>query len=109
MTRTRLPRFTLRLDEEWIRNMPLDPKIKSETVAEFARKEGDTGSPEVQIALLTRRIQQIATHMRENKQDTHSRRGLVMLVGKRNRLLRYLQKKDRPKYLETIQALGLRK
>lgn len=89
--------------------MPLDTQVKQQTIKEFARKEGDTGSPEVQIALLTRRIQQIAAHMRENKQDTHSRRGLVMLVGKRNRLLRYLQKKDRAKYLETIQALGLRK
>ncbi len=89
--------------------MPLDKEIKGQTIGEFARTEGDTGSPEVQIALLTRRIQQIATHMRENKQDTHSRRGLVILVGKRNRLLRYLQKKNRPKYLETIQALGLRK
>lgn len=89
--------------------MPLDTETKNQTIKDFARAEGDTGSPEVQIALLTRRIQQIAAHMRENKQDTHSRRGLVMLVGKRNRLLRYLQKKDRAKYLETIQALGLRK
>ncbi len=109
MTRTRLPRFTLRLDEEWTRFMPLDTEIKAKTISEFARTEGDTGSPEVQIALLTRRIFQIATHLRENKQDMHSRRGLVILVGKRNRLLRYLQRKDRAKYLETIKALGLRK
>ncbi len=89
--------------------MPLAADIKQETVSQFARSEGDTGSPEVQIALLTRRIQQVATHMRDNTQDRHSRRGLVMMVARRNRLLRYLKKTDRSKYLETIQALGLRK
>ncbi|MEZ6243808.1 MAG: 30S ribosomal protein S15 [Phycisphaerales bacterium] len=89
--------------------MPLAAEIKKQTVTEFARHEGDTGSPEVQIALLTKRIQQVAGHMRDNMQDKHTRRGLVMMVGRRNRLLRYLQKTDRAKYLETIQALGLRK
>ena len=89
--------------------MPLDTETKNQTIKDFARAEGDTGSPEVQIALLTRRIQQIAAHMRENKQDTHNRRGLVMMVGKRNRLLRYLARTDRQRYLDLIGRLGLRK
>lgn len=89
--------------------MPLPPETKSEVIKQFARDDKDTGSPEVQIAILTARIQQIATHLRENKQDKHNRRGLVMMVGKRNRLLRYLKSKNEAKYRETIQALGLRK
>lgn len=89
--------------------MPLAAEEKKQVVGDFARHEGDTGSPEVQIALLTSRIKQVAEHLRENRGDKHNRRGLVMMVGKRNRLLRYLAKKDRPKYLETIQRLGLRK
>ena len=89
--------------------MPLAPEAKQEVIRKFARDEKDTGSPEVQIALLTARIQQIATHLRENKQDNHSRRGLVMMVGKRNRLLRYLKRTNEGSYRETIAALGLRK
>ena len=89
--------------------MPLAPEKKTEVIQKFARDGQDTGSPEVQIAILTSRIQQVATHLRANKQDKHSRRGLVMMVGKRNRLLRYLKKNDEAKYRETIQALGLRK
>ena len=89
--------------------MPLAPEVKQEVIAKFARESGDTGSTEVQIALLTARIQQVAIHLRENKQDVHNRRGLVMMVGKRNRLLRYLKSKNEAKYRETIQALGLRK
>ena len=89
--------------------MAMTAERKTELVRQYAREEGDTGSPEVQIAVLTARIQQIATHLRENKLDKHNRRGLVMMVGKRNRLLRYLKSKDEAKYRETIQALGLRK
>jgi small subunit ribosomal protein S15 len=89
--------------------MPLAPEKKSEVIKNFARDDKDTGSPEVQIAVLTARIQQIATHLRENKLDKHGRRGLVMMVGRRNRLLRYLRSKNEAKYRETIQALGLRK
>lgn len=89
--------------------MPLAPEVKSEIIKQFGREDGDTGSPEVQIALLTARIQQIATHLRENKQDVHNRRGLVLMVGKRNRLLRYLKRTNDASYRETIQALGLRK
>jgi len=89
--------------------MPLESEVKKDTFEKFGRDAQDTGSPEVQIALLTARIKQVATHLRDHKQDKHSRRGLVMMVGRRNRLLRYLQRVDRDKYLETIKALGLRK
>lgn len=89
--------------------MPLPPEEKTQIIKDFARKDGDSGSPEVQIALLTARIKQIATHLRQNKGDAHNRRGLVMMVSKRNRLLRYLAKKDHNAYINTIQRLGLRK
>lgn len=89
--------------------MPLAPDKKQAIIKDFGRDDKDTGSPEVQIALLTARIQQVAVHLRENRQDVHNRRGLVMMVGKRNRLLRYLAKTDNPSYRETIKRLGLRK
>lgn len=89
--------------------MPLPVEEKQQIIKDFARKEGDSGSPEVQIALLTARIKQVATHLRGNKGDVHNRRGLVMMVSKRNRLLRYLSKKDHGAYLELIKKLGLRK
>ena len=89
--------------------MPLNVEEKNQIIKDFAREEGDTGSPEVQVALLTARIKQVAVHLRENKQDTHNRRGLVMMVGKRNRLLRYLARTDRQRYLDLIGRLGLRK
>lgn len=89
--------------------MPLDPEVKAEVIKKFARDESDTGSAEVQIALLTARIKQVAEHMREHKQDTHNRRGLVMMVAKRNRLLRYLRRTDPDLYRKTIGELGLRK
>ena len=89
--------------------MPLPTEQKTQVIKQFARDEKDTGSPEVQIAVLTARIQQIATHLRENKLDQHGRRGLVMMVGRRNRLLRYLKSKNEASYRETIKALGLRK
>jgi len=84
-------------------------ETKSKIVEEFRRDEKDTGSPEVQIAILTRRIQEISEHLKSNAQDFHSRRGLVMMVGKRNRLLRYLARTNREAYLSTIKRLGLRK
>lgn len=89
--------------------MPLAPEKKSDIIKGFARDAKDTGSPEVQIAILTARIQQVATHLRANKQDTHNRRGLVQMVSKRNRLLRYLSRTDNDAYKATIQKLGLRK
>lgn len=89
--------------------MPLATEVKQDVVAKFARQPGDTGSPEVQIALLTARIQQVAAHLRDNRLDVHNRRGLVLMVGKRNRLLRYLKRTNLESYKQTIQALGLRK
>lgn len=89
--------------------MPLAPEKKTEIVKDFAREAKDTGSPEVQIAILTARIQQVAGHLRDNKLDRHSRRGLVQMVSKRNRLLRYLARTKPEVYRETIQRLGLRK
>ncbi|MEQ8769958.1 MAG: 30S ribosomal protein S15 [Phycisphaerales bacterium] len=89
--------------------MPLAPELKESVIKDFARSGSDTGSPEVQIALLTSRIAQIATHLRAHKLDKHNRRGLVMMVSRRNKLLRYLAKTDPDKYRETIKRLGLRK
>lgn len=89
--------------------MSLSKEQTTEIVSKFGSDPNDTGSPAVQIALLTARIQHLAGHIREHRQDLHNRRGLVMMVAKRNRLLRYLQRTDRGRYLSTIQALGLRK
>lgn len=82
---------------------------KAKTVAEFATKEGDVGSSAVQIALLTRRIAELTEHLRAHKHDFHSRRGLLMLVGRRRRLQRYLARKDPETYQKTLARLGLRK
>ncbi len=82
---------------------------KDEIIREHATHEGDTGSPEVQVAVLTRRIQHLTEHMRVHKHDFHSRRGLLKMVGKRRRLLKYLQKKDVERYRALIQRLGLRR
>lgn len=89
--------------------MALHQDVKSEIIAKFARSEGDTGSPEVQIALLTERINQLQDHFNAHKHDHHSRRGLLKLVGQRRRLLAYLRNTDVPRYRELIKALGLRK
>jgi small subunit ribosomal protein S15 len=82
---------------------------KNEIIAKFATHEGDTGSPEVQIALLTQRINHLNEHLKEHKQDNHSRRGLLKMVGKRRGLLDYLKAKDIERYRAIIEALGLRK
>ena len=82
---------------------------KNEIIAKFATHEGDTGSPEVQIALLTYRINHLNEHLKVNKQDNHSRRGLLKMVGKRRGLLDYLKAKDIERYRAVIEALGLRK
>ena len=89
--------------------MALTADTRSQIVGEYQREGKDTGSPEVQIAMLTARIKHLAEHLREHKGDHHSRRGLIMMVGKRNRLLRYLQRTNRESYLELIKKLGLRK
>ncbi len=82
---------------------------KSEIIAKFGRKEGDTGSPEVQIALLTARINHLTEHLKVNKKDHHSRRGLLQMVGKRRGLLDYLKSTDLEKYRKIIAELELRK
>ena len=82
---------------------------KNEVIAKFATHEGDTGSPEVQIALLTQRINHLNDHLKQHKQDNHSRRGLLKMVGKRRGLLDYLKAKDIERYRAIIEALGLRK
>ena len=82
---------------------------KAEVIAQYARAEGDTGSPEVQVALLTARINSLTEHFKEHKKDHHSRRGLLMMVGQRKGLLNYIKAKDIVKYRELIAALGLRK
>jgi small subunit ribosomal protein S15 len=82
---------------------------KDEIIREYATSDGDTGSPEVQVAVLTTRIRHMTEHMREHKHDFHSRRGLLKMVGRRRRLLKYLQKKDVERYRTLIQRLGLRR
>jgi len=82
---------------------------KQQIIADFGRKEGDTGSPEVQIALLTERINHLTEHLKANKQDLHSRRGLLQLVGTRKRLLGYLKNTNLDSYRELIAKLGIRK
>ena len=82
---------------------------KAEVVKKFARSEADTGSPEVQIALLSERISYLTEHFRVHAKDHHSRRGLLMLVSQRRRLLDYLKKKDVKRYRDLIQTLGIRK
>ena len=82
---------------------------KEVVIREHRTHEGDTGSPEVQVAVLTRRIAHLTEHLREHKHDYHSRRGLLKMVGKRRRLLKYLQKKDVERYRSLIATLGLRR
>jgi len=89
--------------------MPLDAATKQEIIAEYGSGPTDTGSPEVQIALLTRRITELTEHLKEHKHDHHSRRGLLILVGQRRRLLQYLTKTDIARYRTIIEKLGLRR
>ena len=89
--------------------MPLAREAKHEIITGYATNEGDTGSPEVQIALLTERIKDLTEHLRSFPKDNHSRRGLLKLVGQRRRLLAYLVKKDNARYRTVIGRLGLRR
>jgi small subunit ribosomal protein S15 len=89
--------------------VPLARETKEAVVADYATKDGDTGSPEVQIALLTERIKELTEHLRRFPRDNHSRRGLLKLVGQRRRLLAYLVRKDNSRYREVIGRLGLRR
>ncbi|WP_084075755.1 30S ribosomal protein S15 [Demequina sp. NBRC 110052] len=89
--------------------MPLDAATKKSIMAEYATAEGDTGSPEVQIALLSHRITELTEHLKEHKHDHHSRRGLLLMVGRRRNLLNYLAKTDIERYRKLIERLGLRR
>ena len=89
--------------------MAMTPEQKKAIIAEYGLKEGDTGSPEVQVALLTFRIKDLTGHFKEHKHDYHSRTGLLKLVGQRRKLLKYLMKTDVQRYRDLIQRLGLRK
>ena len=89
--------------------MALDQETKTRSSSEYATTEGDTGSPEVQVAILTKRIADLTEHLKVHKHDHHSRRGLLLLVGRRRRLLNYLQKKDITRYRSLIERLGLRR
>ena len=89
--------------------MPLDPKIKQKIIDQFATHKGDTGSPEVQAALLTEQIKNLTEHLKEHTHDVHSRRGLLSMVNKRRRLLQYLLKKEEDRYRIVIEKLGLSK
>lgn len=89
--------------------MPLPPEQKQAIIQQHRKHEHDTGSPEVQIALLTARINQLTEHLRVHKKDHHSRRGLLMMVGHRRRLLNYLSHKDVERYRALVAALGLRR
>lgn len=89
--------------------MPLDAATKKQIMTEFAQKEGDTGSPEVQVAMLSRRISDLTEHLKTHKHDHHSRRGLLILVGQRRRLLQYLAKKDIQRFRALVDRLGIRR
>ena len=89
--------------------MVMNAQDKKTVIDEYAKHEGDTGSPEVQVALLTARINQLTGHFKDHKKDFHSRQGLLKLVGRRRNLLNYLRKTDVQRYRTTIDRLGLRK
>ena len=89
--------------------MPLDAAVKQQIISEYATGDGDTGSPEVQVALLSRRISDLTEHMKAHKHDFHTQRGLLQLVGRRRRLLRYLETVDVQRYRTLIERLGLRR
>ncbi len=87
--------------------MPLSRENKENTIGKYKQHKDDTGSSEVQIALLTERINMLINHLKENKKDQHSRRGLLMVVGKRKRLLNYLERKNEKRYESLVKELGL--
>jgi len=89
--------------------MPLEKEVKTKAIEDFHRHPTDTGSPEVQIALLTNRITQLTEHLRANKHDESCRRGLLKLVGQRRRMLAYLRKTEYPRYLDVTERLNLRR
>ena len=90
-------------------SVPLATDVKKQIIAEYGTSEGDTGSPEVQVAMLSKRISDLTEHLKTHKHDHHSRRGLLLLVGQRRRLLRYLETVDVERYRSLIKRLGLRR
>ncbi|OKL44462.1 30S ribosomal protein S15 [Pseudovibrio exalbescens] len=89
--------------------MSITPELKAELIKEYATKEGDTGSPEVQVAILTHRITALTEHFKDHKKDNHSRRGLLKMVSQRRKLLDYVKGKDVERYRSLIQRLGIRR
>ena len=89
--------------------LSLDTASKQQIMSEYATREGDTGSPEVQVAMLSRRSSELTEHLKTHRHDHHSRRGLLLLVGRRRRLLQYLAKTDIGRYRSLIERLGLRR
>jgi len=89
--------------------VPLTPEVKQSIMADYARSEGDTGSPEVQVAMLSQRILDLTEHLKEHKHDHHTRRGLLLMVGQRRNLLNYLQRVDIERYRTLIERVGLRR
>ena len=98
----------VKVEKEVDSAVPLKREIKTNVITGSATHEGDTGSPEVQVALLTARISQLTEHLREHKKDFHSRRGLMMMVGRRKRMLTYLSNKDIDRYRTLVGRLGIR-
>ena len=89
--------------------MSITPERKQELIREYGARDGDTGSPEVQVAILSERIRNLTEHLQTHKKDVHSRRGLLIMVGQRRRLLDYLRNKETARYESLIQRLGLRR
>ena len=89
--------------------MSITAEKKTEVIKQYATKKDDTGSPEVQVAILTNRIEELSKHMQAHKKDFHSRRGLLAMVAKRRKLLDYLKSKDEERYLKLIESLGIRR
>ncbi|RUS64958.1 30S ribosomal protein S15 [Pseudorhodobacter sp. E13] len=89
--------------------MSITPELKAQLIKEYATKEGDTGSPEVQVAILSSRIATLTEHFKDHKKDNHSRRGLLMMVAQRRKLLDYVKGKNEERYQSLIQRLGIRR
>ena len=97
------------MSENLIEQVKITPELKQRVIKEYATHDGDCGSPEVQVAVLTLRIRNLTAHVKVHKHDYHTKRGLLILVGKRRRLLKYLKRVDETRYQKLITKLGLRK
>jgi small subunit ribosomal protein S15 len=104
-----IPACAIHFEPEKETPMSITAEEKARLIAEFATKEGDTGSPEVQVAILTSRINTLTEHFKSHKKDNHSRRGLLMMVAQRRKLLDYTKAKDEARYQSLIQRLGIRR